>query len=479
MEFLPRLERKFRRDINNFVDRVFYAIGFPGVDHEIKRIRASKDPAERLSSSIKLVNRYPTDPKAQLELALCLHYNCDPNLFEQLHHYGHVRKNWIINNNLDDCRIDFVKSGVVIGSLGNCYALEHLLKAIEYGLKCSNKPLLLLPQYETPRNPALFEYFAPKLQVIRDKEIIDILRPLESILSLPLGFCLPFDSNCPFLDFAANKVEQKRVKSHQPVSWLRLSEQHIENGKAALRQFGLSDDAWYVTLHIREGGYRNSKSGGDGEHWRNSDPTTYQDAINFIIREGGWVFRMGDSSMTPLQDIPQFIDYAHHPLRSDSLDVFLAATSRFCIGTSSGFFRIASLFGVPVILSNNPKLIELYSLKENDLFLPRLLQNKNTGETLSFSDHMKPPASTMWRTPLYSQNNLTWKDNAPDEILQAANELLLITSGDQTQVSDNAATHDSYKCIAENLASKYFLSNALVSGTISNYFLTKNPEFIA
>ena len=357
MEFLPRLERRFRRDINNFVGRVFCAVGFPGLDHEIKRIRALKNSVERLKSSIKLAKRYPAEPRAQLELAQCLHYNCDPNLFEQLRHYGRVRKNWIINNNLEDCHIDFVRPAVVIGSLGNCYALEHLLRAIEYGLRRSNKPLLLLPHYDTPRNPALFEYFTPKLQVIIDKDLIDILRPLERILSLPLGLCLPFDSNCLFLDLAANFVEQKRIKSHYSSSWLQLNERHIENGKTALKKFGLPDDAWYVTLHIREGGYRTTKLGGDGEHWRNSNPHTYQDAIDFIIHEGGWVFRMGDPSMTPLLDIPQLIDYAHHPLRSDWLDIFLAATSRFCIGTSSGFSRVASLFGVPTILSNNPKLM--------------------------------------------------------------------------------------------------------------------------
>ena len=125
---------------------------------------------------------------------------------------------------------------------------------------------------------------------------------------------------------------------------------------------------------MREAGFQSSNDE-RFEDQRNVDPLTYTEAINVITRAGGWVFRMGDPTMTPLPNIPQVIDYAHCSMKSDWMDVFLGATCKFCLATSSGYYVIPRVFGVPVLLTNSSSF-PYFSMREIDLFLPFFLEDR-------------------------------------------------------------------------------------------------------
>ena len=64
--------------------------------------------------------------------------------------------------------------------------------------------------------------------------------------------------------------------------------------------------------------------------------------IKEVISRGGAVFRVGDKSMTPLPKTKGLIDYPFSNLKSDFMDIFLAATSKFVVGTASGYWTAAS-----------------------------------------------------------------------------------------------------------------------------------------
>ena len=160
-------------------------------------------------------------------------------------------------------------------------------------------------------------------------------------------------------------------------------------GAQALKKLGLPKDAWYVTLHVREPSYRGETYQNTTENWRNANPLDYLKACEIITRAGGWVFRMGDPSMTPLPSMPKVIDYAlNDEIRSDWMDVFLGATCRFLIGTGSGYYIIPAFFGVPVMFTNFPGFIQYYGLKSHDLYLPRWLKNNQTDELISFEGNI-------------------------------------------------------------------------------------------
>ncbi len=179
------------------------------LDFQIQKLKSIKDPEEQLRVTEELVRKYPKHPKSHLELARCLYKFCDPNQFEQMDRYGEVWQEWLVQTGLAELDMEFVWVGIVVGSLGNHFLIESLLKANQSGLRRARKPFLLLPRNAQLRNPALFEYFEPHLNVVRDEEAIQALKSLESLLTLPLGWVTPMNDmiGCTSLDLAANRIE--------------------------------------------------------------------------------------------------------------------------------------------------------------------------------------------------------------------------------------------------------------------------------
>ena len=227
-----------------------------------------------------------------------------------------------------------------------------------------------------------------------------------------------------------------------------------------------------MTIHVREPGYRGETVKNSTQGFRNSNPLNYIKAIKRIINSGGWVFRMGDPSMTPMPKIKGLIDYAHSSLKSETMDVFLAATSKFCLGTSSGYFRVPRFFGVPVILSNTTSPLPYYSLKKNDLYLPRLIKKISNNENIKLEQMMSTPISLYGdKTQTHQFAGLYWVENSADDIDLAVKEMLenlklsfenYVPTEEQLQFKKIAKKSSlDYANSLETFAfcSKYFLSN--------------------
>ena len=133
-------------------------------------------------------------------------------MFEQMNHYGKIRKEWLESTGYGELGLEFINPGTFIGSFGNPLNVEMLLKANQLGLRPNNKPVLLLHENSQLTNAALFSYFEPFLCLKRDKESIASMSRLESLLTLPLGTCLPMNDDCPFSTFVANRIEAERIR---------------------------------------------------------------------------------------------------------------------------------------------------------------------------------------------------------------------------------------------------------------------------
>jgi putative glycosyltransferase (TIGR04372 family) len=112
---------------------------------------------------------------------------------------------------------------------------------------------------------------------------------------------------------------------------------------------GLDPDRWFVTLHMRELGYR-FRQGID--EMRCVDPRTYLAMIVRLIRHhGGQVVRIGDPSAKPLIAMDGLIDLAPFP-DGFAEQAFAVSRSRFLVGSDSGPTQLACGFGVPVASTN-------------------------------------------------------------------------------------------------------------------------------
>ncbi|MBC8460151.1 MAG: TIGR04372 family glycosyltransferase [Deltaproteobacteria bacterium] len=449
------------------------------VDRQIRKLRYITDTEIKLHVAEELVRKYPMYPMLHLELVQCLHRLSDLRQFEHLDKYAEVRRDWLIRTGLDKLDMEFIWPGMVVGSLGNHYAIENLLKANLYGLRSDRKPFLLLPQNAQLRNQAFFEYFEPHIHVVRDGEAINALKMLEFYLTLPLGICLPMNDGCPFLDIAANRIEMEREKQGLKSALFQLSDRHQEMGLDALKKLGLPRNAWYVTLHVREPGYRGETRENTKESWRNANPLDYLKAVEAITKKGGWVFRMGDPSMTPMPLMPQVIDYALHEIRCDWMDVFLGATCRFLIGTGSGYYHIPALFGVPCMLTNFPGFVPYYGMRSQDLYLPRWLKKIKSEKLVTFEEFMSPPVSMFWLMKRYKDAGLQWVENSPEVLELATIEMIDRTvNGTFSQQEEDDDLQKHFKVIAEACGLKYGGKPVKAFASISGDFLERHADLL-
>ena len=134
-----------------------------------------------------------------------------------------------------------------------------------------------------------------------------------------------------------------------PLPRLHIPEATAAPLAEALVRRGVDPDRWFVTLHMREVGYR-FRQGID--ELRCVDPETYVPMIVRLIREqGGQVVRLGDPSSKPLPPMKGLIDLAPFP-DSFAEQAFAVSRSRFLVGSDSGPTQLACGFGTPVASTN-------------------------------------------------------------------------------------------------------------------------------
>jgi len=216
------------------------------------------------------------------------------------------------------------------------------------------------------------------------------------------------------VNFILQLIKDKGIEK-KGFNFFKLSKADNEKGKELLKKMNIPENAWYVTLHIRQG---------KGNEYTNSNPATYFKAIKEIIKRGGYVIRVGDKSMTPINNIKGLIDYPFGGAKSQFMDIFLAATSRFCLGTSSGYWAVANIFDVPALLVNYLPALDYYSLSEKYLFLPKNLINKKTSKPIKLNEYFKFPIGYYVTNEQYEKNNIEIINNTEEEIHQATVEML-------------------------------------------------------
>ncbi len=205
---------------------------------------------------------------------------------------------------------------------------------------------------------------------------------------------------------------------------LKLRDDHRQIGSDWLYSRGMPRDAWFVTLHVREAGYHSDRHAG----WvvnihRDSQIEDYFPAVEAITKQGGWVVRIGDPSMTPLPPMDQVIDYAVATERAEELDIFFCAAAKFMFAATSGPLAVANVFGTPVLAVNQfPPGSVPYS--ERDLFIHKRLNHRPTGKFLNAHEMVEPPLRLMLSPRYYEEHDINVVDNTPEELREAVEEMM-------------------------------------------------------
>jgi len=207
---------------------------------------------------------------------------------------------------------------------------------------------------------------------------------------------------------------------------IQIKDKYTETGKKLLNNLGIPPEGWFVCLHLRE----SSTHQDFYREWQNQNVDNYCKAIKYIIDQGGYVIKMGDSSMREVPEIKNFIDYPHTKYKSNFADLYLSSKAKFCIVSNSGYRALPMLFHVPLVTVN------MYPLTPLDIYDRTLITYKkvfamNLGRELQLREIMNEPTLCHRHTDAeYQEAGFRIIENTENEILEAVIEMFnLLNNG--------------------------------------------------
>ena len=460
--------RKYRTALSQAVSEEELARLESETEHQLRKYIAMKPNLENLSDWVE----------ANVNLAMVYTYNGDfakhTAVFENVER---IRQDLLSESQLDRLGIEFISSAFVTGCIGTFENLNTYIMAEKLGLRPSKKLILLLRPGMKITNRKYFEYWTQYMTVVTDPKTIARLDPLERYLTAPIVFLMSFYDKIMISHIALGVVQEQWDKESRP-PLLKLSKADYQCGWQCLKKLGVPDGTWFVCLHVRESGWTDSK-GSRSEEFRNSDINTYIPAIKAITDAGGWVFRMGDTSTTPLPKLDRVLDYAHSDVKSDWMDIFLCAQCRFMIGTASGLYTVSVAFGKPVVLTNFLPAYGAYSTSVKDVFLPRLCFSRDKNRYLNFKELLSPPIGIMGSQHCYDKSNLVVEKNTPGEIKELVEEMMDRLSGKLEYTEEEEFLQRQFRKLSAECGKAYGDGGVVINARIGREFLKKHVSLLA
>ena len=156
------------------------------------------------------------------------------------------------------------------------------------------------------------------------------------------------------------------------------------------------------------------------------------------------------------------------------MDVFLCASARFMIGTSSGPSTISHAFGVPIAMTNYLPTATLY-LAAQDLFIPKLLQRRADGSMVRFENQMSLPLSACASNGMYNNlHGVAAISNTTQEIRELVEEMMDKLDGNTNSTPEDDILQDRFKTITAECETLPGLPGFELQCNIGRHFLNRN-----
>lgn len=374
---------------------------------------------------------------------------------------------------IDTLGIRFFSFAPFAKTIGSTAICETYIKASILGALPQTHYIMFVKggNYDQAVNPHYLNYWRKYIDFIDDPETIAALEPLAEALIASDFDPIEINNNLMFDHSALPFLQSKWDEEGRPPLF-DLTHEDIVRGKSELQKLGVPEGAWFVCLHVREGGARGN------EPFRQSEISDYFKAIKSITDRGGWVIRMGDKSMSRLAEMERVVDYPHTTSKSGFMDVFLCASARFFIATSSGLYAIAMTFGVPVAMTNMLPT-STTPPSRHDLFLPKLLKYNESGKLLTFPELFSPPVSLGGSDFFYNKViDVSPIDNTPEELEALVIEMMDRLDGKQKYSSAEEGLQKRFNDMTAEVETVFGLPDVPINARMGQYYLNKHQQLL-
>lgn len=201
---------------------------------------------------------------------------------------------------------------------------------------------------------------------------------------------------------------------------LHFTKKEIEYGEKTLKDIGIPAGAPFICFHLRESTYLDVTQPHKDWHYndfldiKNTD--AYLPAIEELTRRGYYVVRMGALVKKALSvKNLMVIDYAAKH-RNDFLDIYLCATCRFFLASSSGLAAVPMIFRKPIAWLNFIPIEYIPAWHTQYLFICKKLRRAGESRFLTFKEIIDSGIGMFCHTGQYEQAGLEIIENTAEEI---------------------------------------------------------------
>jgi putative glycosyltransferase (TIGR04372 family) len=187
-------------------------------------------------------------------------------------------------------------------------------------------------------------------------------------------------------------------------------------------QLGLDISRPYACLHIREEGY--STIDDQVQIHRNFSLESTLPAVDYLIRNGVQVVRVGGPFGSPMPSNALVIDYAFSNACHPANDYLIISMADYFIGSTSGLYVLAAVHGIPILGTNMSPLNAFGMFGSRTMAIPKLFKSKLDGEIASFSEISHSPAGNSLGMDALRETDFTPVDNTAVEIEEAVKDFL-------------------------------------------------------
>jgi putative glycosyltransferase (TIGR04372 family) len=352
---------------------------------------------------------------------------------------------------------------------------DGLIKARHLGLIPPDKFVMLWNKEKFSANKHWMSYLEKQVILLdekkQNKKLIGFLKKTEHKVSEHVSGPFRLGNRVYVNNLSALALIEHHWSEGNRRPLFNLTTEDIEFGRTLLSGLGVPKEAWFVCLHVREGGFKAS------EPHREAPIKDYLMAIKAVVDRGGWVIRMGDRTMAQLPKIKNVIDYPYSAIYSDRMDIILCGLCRFFVGTSSGLYTVAKAFGKPIVQTNYLPASTLY-LSDPDIFLPKLAKRAKDGKLLGFSEIMSAPFSQCVIDINYKQLGVDLINNTPEEIQEIVVEMIDKIDGQFKSDSTDELLQLRFKEMTAEVGTLFGLDNFPINCRIGARFLDRHQELL-